>query len=133
MSGASVALLCSCREHKTKKEESCEQFRNGNFKFNPKGQMLGTTFLIERKDSIQIETETKTGNYSRLSVKWTGPCKYEVKMLETTFNYPDSIQNVRRTQAFKTEILSWTKDYYVFRSTRENTNFVLTDTLWVVR
>lgn len=89
--------------------------------------------MIERTDSIQIETIRETGAFTKLSLKWTDSCNYEVKMLETTFDLPDSIQYLRRTNAFKTEILSWTKDYYVFKSSREKSNFEMTDTLWVIK
>jgi hypothetical protein len=120
---------CSIR----KKEKGCEQFKNGKFLFNLKGEMKNTSFIIERKDSIQIETEKVTGFHTKLSIKWTDKCKYEVKMLETSFNFPDSIQNIRRTNAFKTEILNWTDDYYVFKSHRDNSSFTLTDTMWVIK
>ena len=126
-----ILFLFSCTS--SKYEKGCEQFKTGNFIFYIKGKQQDVSFMIERKDSIQIETEPISGKFSKLSIKWTDSCTYEIKMLETTFNLPDSIQKIRRENAFRTHIISWTKDYYVFRSTRDKSDFVLTDTMWLVK
>lgn len=125
---AAILLNASCQVKNAR--EGCERFRNGKFIFKLKGQPFPVNFLIERKDSLQYETETISGKTSKLSVKWTGNCSYEMKMLETSFNLPDSIQRIRRTVPFNTEIISWTKEYYIFKSARGNAP-ALTDTMWI--
>jgi len=123
-------FLYSCNY--TVKEKTCGQFKKGNFVFHFRGQDYQTDFLIDRADSLQIEVDKKSGKTSKLAIKWTGECNYEMKLLETTFDFPDSIQQLRKSKPLKTQILNWTKDYYVFQSKRDNSNFILTDTLWVV-
>jgi hypothetical protein len=118
-----VSFSCS-----SKKELNCEQFKNGNFTFHLK--QGDVTFSIHRQDSIQIEKDTKTGLYSKLSVRWIDKCNYEALLLETTFPFSDSVQKIRKTIPFQTEIISTAKDYYVFKSHRGN-SAVLTDTMWL--
>ena len=107
----------------------CEKFKNGNFVFKLHRQP-GVVTYITRQDSIQTETDKQTGYFSKLRIRWTDKCKYELLLLETTFPFPDSIQNIRKTIPLKTEIISCSKDYYVFKSQRGN-SLVMTDTLWV--
>ncbi len=133
---AFLLLFYSCssgtdKEENKSKENSCAQFRTGNFLFHLKDKRGDSFFTIKRNDSIQTETDEKTGNYSKLSVKWTDPCTYELKMIETTFPMSDSVQQIRKTNPFKTEILFFTKDYYIFKSQRFNSNYFMTDTMWV--
>lgn len=108
----------------------CGQFKNGKFIFHFRGQQGDVFFSISRQDSIQIETDNKTGYYSKLLVRWTENCKYEVILLETTFPFPDSIQEMRKTIPLKTEIINSTNEYNVFKSHRDNSP-VMTDTMWV--
>jgi hypothetical protein len=115
------------------KDKNCSQFQNGNFIYRihfPQGDNI---FHITRNDSIQTEVEEGTGKFSKLSIKWTGNCNFELKLLETSFDFPDSIQNIRKTIPLKGEILSWTNEYYIFKARRENTNFSLTDTIWFTK
>ena len=120
-------LACGFSE----KDSSCDRFKQGDFRYRLREQNYHTDFLIHRNDSIQTEVDSKSGKTSKLSIKWTGECKYELRLLETTFDFPDSVQRIRKTFPAKTEILGLTKDYYIFQTTRDNSDFVLTDTLWI--
>lgn len=115
----------------SEKGSSCDRFKQGNFRYRFRGQNYQTDFLIHRNDSVQTEVDSKSGKASKLSIKWTGECKYELRLLETTFDFPDSVQRIRKMLPTQTEILSSTKDYYIFQTTRDNSDFVLTDTLWI--
>jgi len=114
-----------------KTKDTCEQFRTGKFLFrlDPPGRDI--SFIIERNDSIQTETEKTSGKYTKLSIKWVEPCIYEAKMIETTFNFPDSVQRIRRTVPLRTKILSWTKDYYLFETSRGD--YIMKDTMWILK
>lgn len=123
------ALLCffSCsNNHKV----GCEIYRNGNFIFRLSPQYGGNISLINRNDSIQIETDKETGFYSKLKIYWLDECTYEVLLLETTFPFSDSIQHIRRTIPMRAEILVKEKEYYVFKAQRKN-SMVMIDTMWV--
>jgi hypothetical protein len=108
----------------------CEQFRNGKFIFRPHDQHGDISFLITREDSIQTETEVGTEYYSKYRVHWIGDCKYELILLETSFPFPDSIQNIQKTVPFETEIITHAKEYYIFKSHRDG-SIPMTDTMWV--
>lgn len=75
--------------------------------------------------------DLKSGETSKLAIRWTGECDYELRLLETTFDFPDSMQEIRESLPVKTKILSSAEDYYIFQTTRDNSDLVLTDTLWI--
>ncbi len=122
-----VILIFFCGRRET---ADCEQFKNGKFIFHLKVKNGDVFFSINRADSIQTETDKHTGYYSKLQVKWTGKCQFETTLLETTFPFPDSIQRIRKAIPLKTEIISSTNSYYVFKAHRENSPSI-TDTMWV--
>jgi hypothetical protein len=88
---------------------------------------------MNRNDSIQTEINQQTGDISRFAIKWTDECKYELKLMESTINYPDSIQKMEKNTPLKIEIISSTGDYYIFKSKRDDMDFILIDTLWIKR
>lgn len=109
----------------------CSQLKTGSYRYHFRGQHANFFFSLDRNDSIQTETNEKTGSISKLAIRWTDKCKYELKFIESTESFPDSIQNIRKSIILKTEILSWTDRYYIFRSTRDDIDFVLKDTMWM--
>jgi hypothetical protein len=115
-----------------KQDKTCEKFKQGKFIYNSRNSQgqVDRQFLINRHDSIQTEVDNHSGKTSKILIKWTGNCSYELILIETTFNYPDSIQKIRKTVPLKIEILSSTNDYYIFQAKMDNSNFVMTDTLW---
>lgn len=120
-------LACSSSD----KNSSCERFRQGKFRYHFRWQNEQTDFLIQRNDSVQTEMDLKSGETSKLAIRWTGECDYELRLLETTFDFPDSMQEIRESLPVKTKILSSAEDYYIFQTTRDNSDLVLTDTLWI--
>jgi len=81
-----IALsMMSCGNGRNKTSNSCdncERFRNGKFKLTAKMGFDKVNFLIERKDSIQLEN-TDGKDVAKLHIKWTSPCSYESLLLET--------------------------------------------------
>jgi hypothetical protein len=115
----------------SQKDKNCSQFRSGNFLYHFRGQQEDIYFSISRNDSIQTEINQRTGDVTKLAIRWTDNCKYELKLIESTAIFPDSIQNLRKSISVKNEIVSWTNDYYIFKAVREKSDLVLTDTLWL--
>ena len=128
-----LMTIFSCST-KNENNNNCEQFKNGKFVFHLHGLKSedDILFSIERLDSIQTETDKKTGNYTKLRVRWTDKCRYETIVLESTYPFSDSVQNIRKTLPLKTEIISFTKEYYVFKSHRDSL-YTMTDTMWVIK
>src|SRR5688572_33216135 len=71
-----IAAACFSKPN----NENCDKYRKGKFYIYDK--VKNHKINIERKDSIQIETNEKTGDITILKVKWTDTCEYEL-----FFNY----------------------------------------------
>jgi hypothetical protein len=83
-------------------------------------------YLINRQDSVQTEMDPETMKYTKGEVKWVGDCKYELYYRMSNSAVPGSA----RTDTMSTEILSWTRDYYLFRSFVGG-KLLLSDTMWI--
>ena len=66
-----IGSLFSCREKLT-----CKNFRSGKFTYNTK--IDNVQFMIDRSDSIQIETDLKTGFITKAKIKWISDCEFEM-------------------------------------------------------
>ena len=124
-----LSFFASCTF--SKKQVNCEKYRNGEFIYIPKGQGE-YIYHITRDGNIQTETEQGTDEYSKFSLHWVDDCTYEVLLIDASYHFSDSIEKIRRSVPFYAEILSGTKDYYVFRGGRRNSKVVITDTMWVI-
>jgi len=94
-------LLASCFNQP---ERNCTDFKTGKFKveFEVKGQKHTT--LLERNDSIQIESYQ--GKTDTASVRWVSDCEYIVKNLHP--------KNMAEQKAYAIKILSTSKNSYTF-------------------
>ena len=109
----------------------CNKFKIGTFKYHPKGQPDDFYFTIKRQDSLQIESDSKSDHSAKYLIHWTSSCKYELLLIETSYPHSDSLKKISKTIPIKTEILNSTNEYYVFRAKRDNSNFILVDTIWI--
>ena len=80
---------------------------------------------------IQTEKNQQTGAISTFTLAWIGPCTYELHPLESTEPYSPAIQAMRKRSPLRTEILSYTNTYCIFKSQRAGSDFIITDTLWI--
>jgi hypothetical protein len=116
--------------------QDCDKYRTGKFYIYNKATKQRIN--IERRDSLQIETNEQTGDITVLKVNWTGPCEYEL-----LFNYmtPKEISKNKDIQRIfdangdlplQIKILSGTDNYYVFEAGRRGLKN-LRDTVWLVK
>ena len=112
------------------KPENCARFHTGHFRFQ-RFEPFRYAARIDRNDSIQTETDELTGAVSKLAVRWTNDCHYELHFISSTRQLPDSIQQYRKARPLQTEIIQATDRYYLFTSFREKGGLALTDTMWV--
>jgi hypothetical protein len=56
----------------------CKQFRTGTFYV--KGM---PNIVVTRDEHFQIETDTKTGKYIKMSIVWIDDCTYQLKTVKT--------------------------------------------------
>jgi len=117
-------------------EQSCELYRTGKFYIYNKQSKQRIN--IERKDSLQIETNTETGDISVMKVKWNGACEYDL-----WFNYmtPKEVSKNKNAQKvfesnedipLQIKILGGTDDYYLFEAGKRGFRS-LKDTVWLVK
>lgn len=114
----------------------CGQYKFGKFYIYNK--VSRQRINIERKDSLQVETNAETGDITVMKVNWVGDCEYEL-----LFNYmtPKEVSKAKRSQTvvetsanipLQIKILSGTDNYYVFEASKQGFK-PLRDTVWLVK
>lgn len=117
-------FIFSCQKDLTKE---CKQLKNGHFMWRHHNM----TVSVNRKDSIQIERQLGTKNYTKLNVHWIDDCHYELKILSSNFPLPDSIKKLRNNDVLIIDIIDIKKDYYIYECTSKKTNVSIIDTMWI--
>ena len=129
-----IAIFLSCFG-KTNMQD-CEMYKLGKFYIYNK--ISRQRIDIERKDTLQIETNTETGDIAVLKVSWTSACEYEL-----LFNYvtPKEVSKSKKSQTvietsanipLRIKILSGNDNYYVFEASKQGFK-PLRDTIWLVK
>lgn len=118
-----VLFIFSCKKDISK---DCKQIKNGHFLWKHNKIVVS----VNRKDSIQIERQLGTNYYHKSSVHWIDDCHYELKILSSNFQVPDSIKKIRNNDILTTEILEVTNDYYIYECTYSS-NVSVIDTMWI--
>jgi len=115
---------------------NCDAYRTGKFYVYNKTNKQKIN--IERRDSLQIETNETTDDITVMKVKWTGSCEYEL-----LFNYmtPKEVSKDKSVQRIfdvngdiplKIKNLSGTDSYYIFEAVKKGFKN-LRDTVWLVK
>ena len=68
----------SCKEQ----PKTCESFHQGIFEIKRTADNYAVK--IERKDSLQIETNLNTGAVTQAIVRWDNICNYQLEYIEST-------------------------------------------------
>ncbi len=111
------------------KNSECKKFKNG--KFILRAELNNTDYLLNRNDSIQIETNVKDEKVTKWKVVWTNQCTYELWYLAMPpLSKQDSFFT---THPFVNKILEATKDYYVFESRMDANGYRMVDTIFVMK
>jgi hypothetical protein len=126
-SGLTVLVLLLASGCAQSNKTACNQFKTGTFQYRSNG----LDYTISREDTVQIEVNKLNGDITKTSVNWIADCTYELKPLESTVTYPDSINQLRMASTLTVEILSWTDRYYIYKSQSNVADRVVTDTLWI--
>lgn len=91
----------------------CKEFRTGRFTLTDKN--IDGKYIIERNDSLQIETDLNSGYTSKFSVTWVNDCEYQLSILEGR----DDIMNFYRGKKLTIKIIETYKDSYKFEGSLE--------------
>jgi hypothetical protein len=119
-----MSLTASC----THSDLNCEKYRNGKFLRKP--QNSNRQLLIQRNDSVQVETDITENRITKWKVNWIG-CKYSLTLQNANFELHTNMKP--KDYFFEYEIIKQTKTYYVYKvvsSVFEND--VLSDTIWII-
>jgi hypothetical protein len=119
-----------------KPPDDCSQYKVGKFYIYNKVNKQRVN--IERRDSLQIETNSETGDIIIMKVSWRSECEYEL-----LFNYatPKEVSKSKREQSvvevsadipIRVTILSGTDDYYVYEARKQGFK-PSRDTVWLVK
>ena len=133
-----VVIVAACFSKPN--NENCDKYRKGKFYIYDK--VKNHKINIERKDSIQIETNEKTGDITILKVKWTDTCEYEL-----LFNYMtpkevskredgEDMKKIFESMAdipLQMKILSGTDSYYIFEARKKGLSLNMRDTVWLIK
>jgi hypothetical protein len=102
---------------------TCKDYKTGRFILHDKETKM--KFSIERNDSIQTETDLKTGEVAKFRVYWESECKYSLKILECRQDLMDFFKD----KALHVEIIEIYKDGYKFSAKADGIDMILYQTV----
>lgn len=123
--------LLSCVQKSNLSE--CSKYKTGSFYYkvrSPEG-----TFIAKfvRNDTSQTEIITNTNETGVFQIKWLDSCNCQMKFKNIISNEPDSVIAIKKSMIMRISILGGTENYYLFESSNDKNNYVLRDTIWLIR
>ena len=111
------------------KSFDCKRIKTGSFYFYPPAQQKG--YLIIRDNATQKEINLQTGDTSFWKIKWQNACTATLSFLRKSQAISEEELSFFNSHKTVIQILSVTKDYYIFKGGLDNTiTSNITDTLW---
>lgn len=130
-----IGLFLIILSFHNKNEMDCDKYKFGKYYIYNK--LNGQKINIERRDSLQIETNSETGDITVLKVSWTNECEYELLFNYMTPKDVSKSKNVQRiietssNVPLRIKILSGNNSFYVFEAYKEGFK-PLQDTVWLL-
>jgi hypothetical protein len=107
----------------TRDELNCKQFKTGKFTLTEKER--AGTYIVDRDQSFQTETDVAKGVTIRFKVTWLSDCTYQLTIVEGQ----DEAMNSYRGKTLTVRILETYPDGYKFEVRMEGSDFRLVETL----
>jgi len=126
--GSIVFGLVSCQS--AEKEKNCNQLRYGRYLL--RNEITGDTYLIEREDSFQIETDQKSGLIKKAKVTWMPGCKYQLNYIPLDSSHLDEVDSMMLNRPVVVTIKEVTASYYLFSYKLDTFSMTLEDTLKIL-
>jgi hypothetical protein len=107
----------------------CTDYKSGKFfTFSP---VTENRIDVERTDTLQIETDIKSGSTIKNKIVWKSPCEYDITETSINKSTADNIDSFFLITPIKVKIIGGNKSYYIFSARIDSANkFVeLTDTM----
>lgn len=97
-----------------------------------KAKGVSPSFSIRRTESLQYETDDRSGEQIIFRIRWTEPCKYELKAIDDLDTLDqNSVRDLLHKMTTFVTILKTSDDYYVFEAKKTLSPFIYKDTLWL--
>ena len=109
----------------------CDLFKNGRFHYYSKDSKAH--YVVIRKDSLQSEIDTKTGDTSFWKIKWLSNCEFHCSYISGTKNRSKEDQDFYEKSTLQFSILQTSTRYYVYDALFKSGLFTrqFNDTMWV--
>lgn len=78
--------------------------------------------IIDRQDSIQIETNTVTGEISKSKITWPTPCEYKITDISNNKISKDGVDSFFSITPLTITIVTVSKDFYIFKIKVDSAN-----------
>lgn len=114
-----------------KDQPDCSRLKTG--RFESRGISGRGELVIERNDSIQVETDSWTGLVARLRINWIGDCEYRLTALDLTINGEKMEMPKSLLIPITTRITKVTKNYYICSSIEDGNSQATLDTLLILK
>lgn len=113
----------------------CTKLKNGKFYYYNKLSKLKPKVIIERFDSLQIETNTENGRVLRNKIVWRNSCSFDMyinSLSKTKLNTSDSLFS---TVPATVNIIYVTNDFYIYSAKMNilNKTIELSDTIYIMK
>ena len=107
--------------------KECSSVRNGKFKI----MMEGTESFIERKGSLQIETEPKSGFKGEFKITWLNDCTYTIQAVK--IHNKGNLPEIDYELILTTKIIRVEQDYYLTETTSNKWDMVFEAKVYKVK
>lgn len=98
---------------------TCKDYKTGRFILHDKETQMH--FSIERNDSIQTETNLRSGEVAKFRVGWESDCKYNLQLIEGSQELMDFVKDT----ILRVEIIEVFEDGYKFSARLDGTDFIM--------
>src|SRR5690348_16611410 len=118
-----MLLILSC---KSGDKKNCFRFHNGRFISH---EALGQRTIIDRRDSIQIETNEQTGHVFKSNIRWINDCENQLTDFFEKSDSTDSFKPWLPGKIVTTKLIKTTSEYCIYESKMSDVSMTLPDTL----
>jgi hypothetical protein len=103
-----ISLMMVCLHHQP--QPGCSQFKTGKYKLVDLS--IRDSFIIDRSDSIQTETDLATGETLVFKVQWLDDCTYILRIVKG----PAAVMDFYDHKFLKVQIIETYSDGYKFEA-----------------
>ncbi len=121
-----LLLLLTIGGCKNSDKALCSEFKVGKYYLHSKYN--GWDYVIDRRDSFQIETSRTTGLISKWKINWINDCEYETIFTKENYGSNTTDPNKIVFKNIKYKILEATDKFYIYSTKIDSVE--ITDTLW---